>query len=172
MAKDLSRVIVTIGATAHTSSIYHRDFPEIRAEGENPVIAAAHLANQLTRALDSALTQWRRETIGQAIADVRAFVPGRDLRDEGRSQVETHLDPLADDVGIRRPTGHQPTVVEANGDAVECTDRAAGGRKRALRKHGSDDAGQGQGQNERCGHDPSVHSTSVGRRAEPGILGG
>jgi hypothetical protein len=74
METDLSRVIVATGATAHTTSVHHRDFPEIRAEGENPVIAASHLANHLTRALDSALTQWRRETIGQAIADVRAFV--------------------------------------------------------------------------------------------------
>jgi hypothetical protein len=74
MATDQSRVIVAIGATAHTTSVHHRDFPEIRAEGETPEVAATHLANQLTRALDSALTQWRRETIGQAIADVQAFV--------------------------------------------------------------------------------------------------
>lgn len=74
MTTELSRVIVATGATAHTTSVHHRDFPEIRAEGENPKTAATHLANQLTRALDSALTQWRRETIEQAIADVRAFV--------------------------------------------------------------------------------------------------
>jgi hypothetical protein len=74
MATDESRIIVAIGATAHTVSVHHRDFPEIRAEGPNPEDAAAHLANQLTRALDSALTQWRRETMNQAIADVRAFV--------------------------------------------------------------------------------------------------
>ena len=74
MATELSRVIVTAGATAHGNSVHHRDFPEIRAEGETPCVAASHLANQLTRALDSALTQWRRETIEQAIADVKAFV--------------------------------------------------------------------------------------------------
>ena len=48
MATDQSRVIVTTGATAHTTSVHHRDFPEIRAEGETPTIAARHLANQLT----------------------------------------------------------------------------------------------------------------------------
>jgi hypothetical protein len=32
-----------------------------------------HLANHLTRALDSALTDWRRQTLNQAIADVQAF---------------------------------------------------------------------------------------------------
>ncbi len=74
MAIDLSRVIVSTGATANTTSVHHRDFPEIRSEGETPVTAAAHLVNQLTRTLDSALTQWRRESIDNAIADVRAFV--------------------------------------------------------------------------------------------------
>ena len=74
METEENRVIVATGATAHTTSVHHRDFPEIRAEGENPKTAATHLANQLTRALDSALTKWRRDTIGQAIADVQAFV--------------------------------------------------------------------------------------------------
>jgi hypothetical protein len=74
MTTEPSRVIVTIGATAHATSVYHRDFPEIRAQGDSPEAAASHLSNQLTRALDSALTKWRRETIEQAIADVQAFV--------------------------------------------------------------------------------------------------
>jgi hypothetical protein len=74
MAIDQSRVIVATGATAHATSLHHRDFPEIRAEGETPAVAATNLANQLTRALDSALTQWRRETLEQAIDDIRAFV--------------------------------------------------------------------------------------------------
>jgi hypothetical protein len=73
MASVQSPVIVATGATAHSTSVHHRDFPEIRAEGETPALAATNLANQLTRALDSALTQWRRETLGQAIADVQAF---------------------------------------------------------------------------------------------------
>jgi hypothetical protein len=71
MATDASRVIVTAGANAGVL-VYHRDYPEIRAEGENPRVAAAHLVNQLARALDSALTSWRREAIERAIADVRA----------------------------------------------------------------------------------------------------
>ena len=74
MATEPSPVIVATGATANTASVHHRDFPEIRAEGETPEVAATHLANQLTRALDSALTEWRRETIVKAIAEVRAFV--------------------------------------------------------------------------------------------------
>jgi len=73
MEADLSRVIVTSGATANATQVNHRDFPEIRAEGETPKVAATNLSNQLVRTLDSALTSWRRETIEQAIADVKAF---------------------------------------------------------------------------------------------------
>jgi hypothetical protein len=74
MPSDQSLIIVAIGATAHSTTVHHRDFPEIRAEGESPPVAATHLVNQLTRALDSALTQWRRATLEQAIADIEAFV--------------------------------------------------------------------------------------------------
>ena len=74
MAIDQSRVIVAVGSTAHATCVHHRDFAEIRAEGETPAVAANHLVNQLTRALDSALTEWRRSTIEQAIADIREFI--------------------------------------------------------------------------------------------------
>ena len=33
METDQSRVIVSSGATAHTTQVHHRDFPEIRADG-------------------------------------------------------------------------------------------------------------------------------------------
>jgi hypothetical protein len=74
MAPESSRVIVATGATAHSTSVHHRDFPEIRSDGETPAVAARRLIDQLNRALDSALTQWRRESIEQAIADIEAFV--------------------------------------------------------------------------------------------------
>ena len=54
--------------------MHHRDFPEIRADGGSPKEAASHLANKLALAMDTALTDWRRQTLGQAIADVEAFV--------------------------------------------------------------------------------------------------
>jgi len=66
-------VIVSVGATAGTTRVHHRDFPEIRAEGNDPSTAAHHLVNQLVKTMDSALTNWRRETIQHAIDDVRAF---------------------------------------------------------------------------------------------------
>jgi hypothetical protein len=72
MDADPSRVIVTTGATAHTAQVHHRDFPEVRAEGESPAVAATHLANQLVRALDSA-PPWRREALERALAEVQAF---------------------------------------------------------------------------------------------------
>ncbi len=73
MATDQDRVIVTTGATAQATQVHHRDFPEIRAEGDSPSSAASNLANHLTRALDSALTKWRRDAIEQAIAEVQDF---------------------------------------------------------------------------------------------------
>jgi hypothetical protein len=74
MPTEQSRLIVGTGAMANSATVHHHDFPEIRAEGETPVLAATHLVNQLTRALDSALTKWRRETLVQAIQDIEAFV--------------------------------------------------------------------------------------------------
>jgi hypothetical protein len=74
MATDSTRVIVTIAGSSTAVTVHHRDFPEIRAEGGTPKEAASHLVNKLVAALDSALTDWRRETINQAMADVRAFV--------------------------------------------------------------------------------------------------
>ncbi len=76
MAPEPSKVIVTAGASgqADQTQVHHRDFPEIRAEGESPAAAATSLVNHLTRALDSALTAWRRDTIQGAIADVQAFL--------------------------------------------------------------------------------------------------
>jgi hypothetical protein len=74
MDTDQSKVIVTIGASASTTRVHHRDFPEIRAEGASPKQAASLLVHQLSRALDSALIDWRRERVKEAIADVQAFV--------------------------------------------------------------------------------------------------
>lgn len=74
MDSDAARVIVSTGLTAGATQVHHKDFPEIRSTGETPAAAAEQLSNQLTRALDSALTAWRRQSIEQAIADVRAFV--------------------------------------------------------------------------------------------------
>ena len=72
MDADPSPVIVTTGATAHTAQVHHRDFPEVRAEGQSPAVAATHLANQLVRALDSA-PPWRRGALEQALAEIQAF---------------------------------------------------------------------------------------------------
>jgi len=74
MPTEPCRVIVGTGAMASSATVHHRDFPEIRAEGETPAQAATYLADQLTRALDSALTHWRRETLVGAINDIEAFV--------------------------------------------------------------------------------------------------
>lgn len=74
MDTDPSNVIVTTGGTASTTRVHHRDFPEIRAEGASPHEAASLLVHQLSRALDAALIDWRRDRVTHAIADVQAFV--------------------------------------------------------------------------------------------------
>lgn len=71
MSADVSKIIVTPGEPV---LIQHRDFPEIRAEGRGVPEASQHLQNQLSRALDSALTDWRRESIQNAISDLKAFL--------------------------------------------------------------------------------------------------
>ena len=78
MEIDVSRVIVSSGPTANTTQVHHRDFWEIRADGGSAKEAASHLANKLALALDTALTDWRRQTLGQAIADVEAFLKKAD----------------------------------------------------------------------------------------------
>jgi hypothetical protein len=74
MDTEPNRVIVTISASSSNACVHHRDFPEIRAEGGSPKEAASLLVHQLSRALDSALTDWRRDRVNEAIADVQAFV--------------------------------------------------------------------------------------------------
>jgi hypothetical protein len=59
---------------AHTSYAHHRNYPEIRAEGESPRVAAAQLATWLARALDDTPIGWRRSDLELALADARAFI--------------------------------------------------------------------------------------------------
>jgi len=60
-------------ALLHGLSAHHRDFPEVRAEGSSPKAAAARLAELLSLSLDCTPSDWRRQSVQQAIADVRAF---------------------------------------------------------------------------------------------------
>jgi hypothetical protein len=74
MNTELSQVVVTSGPTPQTTRVHHHDFPEIQADGQSPKEAASHLANKLACALDTALTDWRRQTLDRAIADVQVFL--------------------------------------------------------------------------------------------------
>lgn len=77
MIRDPEQVVVTPAGppvlASQMSVVHHRDFPELRGEGESPGDAAARLADLLARMLDSAPSEWRREQIEQAIEDVLAF---------------------------------------------------------------------------------------------------
>lgn len=67
-------VIISPGAAGGTTIAQHRDFPEIRADGSTVREAGEQLINHLTRALDSALLDWRRERLEHAIQDVQKFL--------------------------------------------------------------------------------------------------
>ena len=57
----------------HGTFAHHRNFPEVLAEGSSAKAAATRLAELLSLTLDSSPSDWRRQGVQQAIADVRAF---------------------------------------------------------------------------------------------------
>ena len=71
-ASASNKLVVSQGLTAQAVQIYHCDFPEVRSEGGSLAEAKQNLALQLTRALDSALTDWRRDLIQKTIAEIQA----------------------------------------------------------------------------------------------------
>lgn len=70
MSESPDKLVVSQGLTSQSVQIYHREFPEIRAEGGSQAEAKKNLALQLTRALDSALTDWRRDLIQKTIDEI------------------------------------------------------------------------------------------------------
>ncbi len=77
MIPDPSQVIVTTEdypvRYVRALSVYHRDFPEVRGEGGSPEDAAGRLTALLSRTLDSAPSDRRRDLFESPIDDVRAF---------------------------------------------------------------------------------------------------
>ncbi len=74
MTNTTDRILFSDASTAGSVMAQHREFPEIRSEGETPEGAASLLRDLLTRTLDSALTDWRRQSIEKSIADVDDFL--------------------------------------------------------------------------------------------------
>ena len=82
MEPDLSRVVVIEGVcdtchTIHSTHAYHRDYPEIQAEGDSAADVAARLVNKLAAVLDSAVDHRHREAAERAIVNVKAFADGK-----------------------------------------------------------------------------------------------
>ncbi|MBX6313270.1 MAG: hypothetical protein IRY99_10210 [Isosphaeraceae bacterium] len=71
-------IIVEAGECAcqsvHTTRVHHRDFPEIWSEASSASEGAEYLAKQLARAAESARSQWHRDAIQNATADVNEFL--------------------------------------------------------------------------------------------------
>lgn len=73
MSIEVTTILIESTGENGSHTAYHRDFPEIRACGCSATEAVVQLGHQLTRALDSALTDWRRETLQAALADAKAY---------------------------------------------------------------------------------------------------
>jgi len=73
MSVEITTIHIVTTPDSGSITAYHRDFPEIRTHGSSSFEAANLLRHQLTRALDSALTEWRRASIEAALADIHAF---------------------------------------------------------------------------------------------------
>jgi hypothetical protein len=77
MTPNTSQVAITSEACAsnsvHILYAHHRGFPEVRGTGRSAEEAASRLLENMSRALDNAPSDWRRETLTLAIEDVRAF---------------------------------------------------------------------------------------------------
>jgi hypothetical protein len=78
MAPDTKQVIITVEAGAcpslFTACAHHRDFPEVKAEGESPRAAATHLAEELAKELDCTPDSWHQGSLQQALTDLCAYV--------------------------------------------------------------------------------------------------
>ena len=73
MAADPSKVVTNTGSVAEATEAHHRDYPDIRAEGETAAVAGRNLMMRLTKALETAESDPQRGPLQQAIADVQAW---------------------------------------------------------------------------------------------------
>lgn len=75
---DPKRIVVTEGCchacSVHNILIHHEQFPELRIEDVSAEHAAKHLVNRLESQRGMAPDSAHRETLRQAIDDVRAFL--------------------------------------------------------------------------------------------------
>ena len=53
--------------------VHQIEYPEIEAEGKSPAEACMRLIGLLVQAIDYASDAWRRQPLGLALADARAF---------------------------------------------------------------------------------------------------
>lgn len=91
---NINAIIVQSSESANQAvrcmHIHHRNFPEIWAECGTAAEGATRLSTLLARERDWAGDDWHRECIGQAVADVHAYVDAFDRPVERRSVDEDH----------------------------------------------------------------------------------
>ena len=80
MTTEPSKVIATAGATPETVEILHRDFPDLRVDGDSLEDAAANLVQALTLMLNDTEDDQERDALRQAIGEVQAYIEGPGAR--------------------------------------------------------------------------------------------
>ena len=58
------------------SRVHQNDYPEIEGEGRTPGEACVRLIELLVQAIDFVSEAWRRQPLGLALVDARAFSTG------------------------------------------------------------------------------------------------
>jgi hypothetical protein len=73
MAADPNLVIVSTDQSIQFQAS-HQNYPELRAEGESPRLAAKNLALELAGQIGTTADDLHREPLRKALADVQAFI--------------------------------------------------------------------------------------------------
>ncbi len=79
MVRPNSKDVIVNQSSMHESAyclaeVHHRSYPELRGAGRSPREGALRLVAEINRALDGVSGSWHRDTLTQALADVRAFI--------------------------------------------------------------------------------------------------
>jgi hypothetical protein len=81
MLIDPNQVVVSeadcASHTVRTLQVHHRQFPEIWGAGFTEAEGVTHLVHRLELFLEGASSDFRRDAIQHALADIRAYVDSR-----------------------------------------------------------------------------------------------
>lgn len=62
----------------HAVEVHHRDFPELRSEGQTAAEAVSWLRQRMLQELESSPSHWRKSAMEKAIGELEEFLAGED----------------------------------------------------------------------------------------------